>query len=124
MKKNILLLMAAIALSFTFSSCKKKDNTGRITFWQNQVAAQDNAAAGITLLNIKVNGQIAGTMDASTYFNAAPDCGTNGAVTFELNMGEATSKNVDVIITDQDGDLVYNFNEDVKADQCVTTKLE
>ena len=109
------------------ASAKSSDGScsyqGSVIIWADQTFAQAAFDAGITTWNFSISGSPVGSMATTTYFNSAPDCGTNGAVTIVKDLGSLSSKDFTVEVTDENGDLVATYTVTFKGGVCSNWKL-
>lgn len=142
MKKMILLFSVGILFT-TLSSCKKagctdlkadnysskaKTNDGscvyseKLIVWQDIDAAQSwNGLASV--LKIYVDGTYLGSFAASEYFNATPDCNSNGQLNKIIDFGTASSKVVNIRVVDENDFEWYNDNITMNAGMCFTYQI-
>jgi len=142
MKKLIIILGVGLFIT-TLNSCKKpgctdvkadnysskaKTNDGsckyseKLIIWQNITAAQSwNGVA--TVLKIYVDNQYLGSFAASEYFNATPDCSSNGQLYKTIDFGTATTKIVNIRVTDESNFEWYNNNVTMNAGMCTTYQI-
>lgn len=119
------LLPVFFGLLTFFSSCKKeKENTGTVVFWQTQTNAEELRDLGITSLKMYLAGKLVGSQDASIYFNASPDCGAQGAVTANYNLGGLQSQVVAYRVLDQTNDVVYEGTMEIENNVCLAFQLD
>jgi hypothetical protein len=93
-------------------SCTYK---GELVYWWDQSVSNDAATLGISSINIYLNNAFQGSSAiATSYWNAAPNCGANGAVTSEVDMGSSKTKSVNLKFEFYDGTtLVDTYEETV-----------
>jgi hypothetical protein len=142
MKKTILFICLGLIMT-TFNSCKKegctdikagnysakaKTNDGscqyseKLIFWQDINAAQSWAGVAV-LLKIYVDGTYLGSFSASEYFNATPDCSSNGQLNKTIDFGYSTNKIVNITVLDETGYEWYNENITMNAGSCTTYQI-
>lgn len=128
MKKLFFSLTVAVAL-FQLSSCAKKegctspsatnynseaeDDDGSCVYeasmilWMTEQTSLDLNADGITSLTYYLDDQVVGTSGTNVYFNGAPSCGTNGAVTITKNLGSSISRTYAGKVKDDSGNEIW-----------------
>jgi hypothetical protein len=146
--KQTILLLSAVTMLFTISSCKKekvkgcmdKDSKnynaaaeeddascayeGSIVFWQSEANAQALIDGGSTALTYYIDGAIVGSSAASIFFKGgSPDCGNSAAVTAKKDLGKTKTKASTFKVIDQDNDVIYSGNVTFTANTCLALEL-
>ena len=99
---------------------------GRIVFWYDESAANDNVADGITNLTYYVDNVIVGSSAADVFWvgNNSPECGTEGSVTVTKELGSDKLKKCSYRVVDQDGSDVWKGEVEFKANTCIAYQLK
>jgi hypothetical protein len=120
--KQISALAIILACLISINACKK-EYTGKIVFWYNQSTANHLVTDGSTALTYTVDGKIVGSSAANVYYTSAPDCGSNGSITVEKDLGSSKSKSFSYSIKDQTGDIIWSGSVTFEANTCTKTQL-
>ena len=123
MKRIIYILIVLFAVS-SLQSCSKEEenNTGSVVFWMDEDVTDFLSAVGTTSLRYTIDGELAGS-SSLIYFNGAPNCGQNGAVTIKKNLGPLKSKGFLYKVIDQNGEELWEGVVNLEANGCFKQQL-
>lgn len=113
MKNKLWFLIPFVSIAMFLSSCKKKGCTdpnavnhcskckedqscqyqGRVVVWWEQSTSQTWTLMGVSAVDIYIDGTFVDSRAATTYFSAAPECGSNNSINYIKEMGTAKSAN-------------------------------
>ena len=115
--------------AYNYQSYADFDN-GSCMYTSDIVFYQDVAAAvyftnnvGIDWLDLTVNGEYIGTIDAALGLSYIPDCSELDAITFSLEWQDASSSSFTWQIRDETGFKHYEGVESVIPNDCLTVGL-
>lgn len=121
--KSIKILALFTFVLFAFSSCKK-DRSGDVVVWWKKPAAD---YVYYDLLSdfvvVEINGETAGILSASIFWNGAPSCSPSQAVNYTYELGKNKEALVPYKVTDEWGDIVYQGEIEFKDGICTTWEL-
>ena len=145
MKKLFFVLTVSVAL-FQLSSCAKKEGCtdlsaknynseaeeddgscnyeASIVLWMTQTTAQNFDNAGITSLTYRLDGVIVGSSGTNVYSNSAPECGANGFVTINKNLGSEKTGVYAYTVTDNNGNTVFSGTAILDANTCYKVQVQ
>lgn len=118
MKKILTLAIFLI----TVVGCKKEDNSGRIVFWYGQSTAEQLFILQVDNLKYYIDGTLVGSTASDVYFTTAPDCGSTGTITVDIDLGELNAKDVAYVVTG-DGDTIWDGTISVSNNTCNRLEL-
>ncbi len=143
--KNI-YLVTLILFTFNFLSCKKdgcrdkdavnyckdcKDGggcqfEGKLVFWYDESTVKELFNQGVTgtsVFRYFIDGDLVGSAPANIYWTGPPPCGQNNAVTAKMSLGSNKTKTVTVRIIDENDQMVWFFDVELQANQCLSAWL-
>lgn len=124
---SFLFIGLLVLFVMSITGCSKDEElskSGSIVFWQTKSNAQALQADGIESLKMYFGGRFVGSQDAGVYFNVSPDCGAQGAVTAEFDLGTSTTKVVAYEVYDQDNLIVYDGTVQITDGVCLALQLD
>ena len=110
--------------SYTYDSDAEVDDgscqyKGSIVFYYDKSTADSMYEWGITSLTFYVDNELVGSSAATVYAVYPPNCGDNGSVTYDKDLGSLDHKISTYQVLDQDGYEVFSglieFNGNVCA---------
>ena len=96
---------------------------GRVVFWYNEEAAVFLLLTDAVTLKYYIDGTLVGSAAASVYWQGAPECGQNGAVTVTKNLGNVKNKTYTYSVKDQDGYEYWSGIVNFTANTCSPIQL-
>ena len=125
--KTLCFPLALLALLFVqfFSSCSKDDEsyTGEIVIWYDEETSNSLVAAGVPTLTYYVDNQVIGSTATNVFWTGVPDCGQNGSITIEKDLGSSESKNFPYRIVTDSGDELWKGELLFEANTCTSQRL-
>ena len=109
------------------SDCKKDDGsctyTGKMVIWWGKTLSDSANAAGITALKLYVNGAFINTYATSTYWTGAPNCGSNGSISYSKSLGSNSSGSVSVELKDQNNTSLVTNSVTLTGNTCLQYEI-
>ncbi len=96
---------------------------GTVVIWYGQATANNLVNDGSTSLTYYVDNQVVGSSSANIYFTSSPDCGQNGSITVEKDLGNLKQKSFSYKVMDDLGDIIWQGNIDFDATKCTALEL-
>ena len=114
--------------SYTYDSDATDDDnsclyTGDIVFWYGEDVAEWLSGWEVSSITIYVDGKIAGSQNATLYFQSAPNCGGNATMSYTVDLGSQKSKTISYYTVDSDGDTSWSGDIVINANSCKTFEL-
>jgi hypothetical protein len=114
--------------SYTYSADAQEDDgsclyEGSIVVWYDQAASDGLIADGATSLTFTLNGEYIGSTTTDIYWEAAPDCGSNGSVTGSEDLGKNKTQAYTLSVKDQDNFEYWNAVVNIDANTCLQFQL-
>ena len=115
-------------LSKNYDSKAKEDNgsctyEGRVVFWYKQAVADQLAADSIQTLNYFLDGVSVGSGASSVAWPTSPNCGENGSITVNRDLGTTKKKDFGYVVKNEDGFEVFSGIVTIEANLCKTVEL-
>lgn len=111
-------------------SDKAKTNDGscnyseKLILWQNSTTSDLFTQAGVTGLNVYIDGSLSGSFLTTTYWTGTPSCSQSGNASATIDMGHNKSKSVVIELRDQDGVSLGTDVVTVTAGTCNTYEIQ
>lgn len=111
-----------------FSTDAKQDNgtckyEGRAVIWYGESTSLSLQNDNATSLTYYVNGEVVGSTATSVYWTTPPDCGQNGTITIEKDLGGDKNKSYSYKVIDQTGFEYWSGSITFSANTCQATEL-
>ena len=150
-KKSFASVLVIIALGFAscakpdIKGCMDKDSTnydatatvddgnclykGSVVFWWGQALSQSAVDLGATTVKMTMDGTFVGSLPVSSqYFQAAPTCGTAGALTAPYDLGTKNAKSVIIIaeLMDEQNNLLNTVSTAITltGNACISFEIK
>lgn len=114
--------------SKNYSETAEKDDgscnyEGGAVFWYNETTSQGLVNDGATSLTYYVDGKIVGSSASNVFWTGAPDCGQNGSVSVDKDLGNVKTREYSYSVIDQTGWENWGGTISLYANTCVAVKL-
>ena len=103
MNKKILILSVLSLIIFSCSKEEEKIKEGSVVFWTDESAADFLGKQKVSTLLFYVGNEYVGSCSAREYWDRAPSCGQNGAITVTKKLGNASSLSYEYYVEDERG---------------------
>ncbi|MCG8577738.1 MAG: hypothetical protein MI810_22850 [Flavobacteriales bacterium] len=142
--KTFKLTLFALLVGTALASCKKEGCTdsdatnydekaktddatctyeGSAVFWYGEATATALDASGTSNLKYYVNAELIGSSAADVFWTGAPDCGQDGSITFNYDMGLQKTISFSYWITNNVGLELWSGDLVLEANTCKTIEL-
>ncbi len=115
--------------ALNFSNDAGKDDgsceyQGDLVFWFDEPYSNFIQSLNVTQLRFFVANDFVGTLDASSFLSAQPNCGDAGALTVTLETGRSKDRNFLYRVENQDGAFLTEGLQTVRANECRVKRID
>ena len=96
---------------------------GSVVFWYGESVAAELVYYGVTSLTYYLDGVIVGSSAPDIYWTGPPECGQNGSVTVEKDLGNIKSRPYSFSVRDQTNIEVWGGILNIDANICLKLEL-
>lgn len=115
--------------ALNFSNDAGKDDgsceyQGDLVFWFDEPYSNFIQSLNVTQLRFFVADNFVGTLEASSFLSAQPNCGDPGALTVTLETGRMKDRNFLYRVENQDGAFLTEGLQSVRANECRVKRID
>jgi len=112
-----------------YNNKAKKDNgsctyEGSVVFWYDLSTSSLLETNGVTELTYILNNTTIGTLSASTFWNEAPECGSENVISVTYGIPNDVVLDYEYSVLDQNGNERFSGTVSIKKGDCVKTQLQ
>ncbi len=130
--KNLVLISTLALIMLFYANCAQQSAppppapttyTGNLVFWYTKDVSTQMQASGVTKLIFFVNGNVAGSVGITNYWNIQPNCGDSGSITYKIDMGTYQTYSYPYYVLDQRGNKLWEGTVTYQGNQCVAKRI-
>jgi len=96
---------------------------GTSVIWYGKTTADGLVNDGSSSLTYYVDNQIVGSSAANIYYTSSPNCGQNGTITIEKDLGNSKQKSFSYKVVDDADDIIWEGTLEFDATKCTAYEL-